>query len=102
MPRVRPAPASVRVGEVDLNAVHGLGFVLLLCLEDELLQDRVVARNDGDREHLAARVVLATALDTEPVTFIIDRMRRVGRRLENNARLDSTRRLLIFLVVVTK
>jgi hypothetical protein len=40
--RVCPAPAPVRVGEIDLYAVHGLGLVFLLCLQDELLQNGVI------------------------------------------------------------
>ena len=37
--RVGPSPAPMRVGEVDLYPVHGLGLVLLFSLENELLED---------------------------------------------------------------
>jgi hypothetical protein len=36
----------VTVRKVDIDTVLGVGFVQLLGLEDELLQDRVIPRDD--------------------------------------------------------
>ena len=46
MSRVGITPGAVGVGEIDLNAVDGLGFVLFFGLKDELLKDRIVTGND--------------------------------------------------------
>jgi len=47
VPGVSPAPAAVRICEIYLDAVHGLGLILFLCLEDELLKDGIVAGHDA-------------------------------------------------------
>lgn len=47
MTRISPAPTAVRIGKVDLDAVDGLCLVLLLCLEDELLEDGIAACHDA-------------------------------------------------------
>lgn len=47
VPRVRPAPSAMRVRKVDLDAVYRLGLVLFLRLQHQLLQDRVVPRDDA-------------------------------------------------------
>jgi hypothetical protein len=47
MPRVGPAPATVRVCKVDLDPVNCLGLVLFLGLQDKLLEDSVIPRNDA-------------------------------------------------------
>jgi hypothetical protein len=46
VPGVSPAPTAMGVGEIYLYTVNGLGLVLLLGLENELFQDRVIARYD--------------------------------------------------------
>ena len=74
-----------------MDAVDGLGLVLLLGLEDELLEDGVVAGDDGDGEDLAGAAVgvaLACAADAEPVAAVVDRVGRVGGRLEDDAGAD--------------
>ena len=77
MARVSPAPARVRVSKVDLDAVDCLCLVLLLGLEDELLEDGVVAGDDGDGEDLAGAAVgvgLAGAADAQPVPAVVNCM----------------------------
>jgi hypothetical protein len=39
----------MRVSEVDLYPVYGLGLVLLLGLENELLEDRVIPRDNAEK-----------------------------------------------------
>ena len=45
--RICPAPAAMRICEVDLNTVDGLRLVLLLCLEDELLENGIATSHDA-------------------------------------------------------
>lgn len=47
MTRVCPSPASVGVCEIDLDAVDGLSFILLLGLQNKLLEDRVISCDDA-------------------------------------------------------
>lgn len=44
---VCPSPASVRVGKIDLDAVDGFNFILLLGLQNKLFEDRVVSCDDA-------------------------------------------------------
>ncbi len=76
MPRICPSPTAVGIGEVDLYAVYRLSLVLLLGLEDELLEDGVVSGDNGDRDDFTPGIALTPTLDTEPVTTVIDCMRR--------------------------
>jgi hypothetical protein len=64
--------------------MNALGFVLLFCLEDELLEDIVGARDDGDGDGFAARVELALALDAEPVSAEEDGVGGVVSGLEDD------------------
>jgi hypothetical protein len=59
---VCPAPATVRVCKVDLDAVNRLGLVLLLRLEDELLENGIVARHDAG----SGRVRFLTGMERKP------------------------------------
>ena len=39
MTRVCVTPGAIRIGKIDLNAVDGLGLVLLFRLQDELFEN---------------------------------------------------------------
>jgi len=45
--RICPAPTAMGICKVDLNAVDSLCLVLLLCLEDELLEDGIATSYDA-------------------------------------------------------
>ena len=102
MPRVCPTPTTVRVGKVYLYPVHGLSLVLLLGLEYELLEDGVVPGDYGHGDDLAAGVALAPTLDAQPMAAIIDGMRRVGRRLEDDTSLDTAGSVVLVIVLITE
>lgn len=46
MTGVRVTPGAIRVGKIDLDPVDGFRLVLLFRLQDELFENRVVARDD--------------------------------------------------------
>lgn len=48
MPGVGPSPATMRICEIDLDAMDGFRFILLLGLKDELLEDGVVASDNAE------------------------------------------------------
>lgn len=83
-PRIGPPPTSVGIGEVDLDPVNALGFIFLLRLQDELLEDVVGAGDDGDGDGFAARVEFALALDAEPVPAEEDGVGGVVSGLEDD------------------
>jgi hypothetical protein len=45
--RLGPTPAAMGIGEIDLYPMDGFGFVFLFRLQDELLQNGVVACHDA-------------------------------------------------------
>lgn len=102
MARICPPPATVRVGEVDLYPMYRLSLVLLLGLQDELLEDGVIPRDNGHGDDLATGVVLAPALYAQPVTAVVDGVGGVGCRLEDDACLDATRRVVILFLLVAE
>jgi len=46
MAGVGVTPRAIRVGKIDLDPVDGFRLVLLFCLQDELFENRVAARDD--------------------------------------------------------
>lgn len=46
MARIGPSPATMRVCEIDLYPMNGFCFILLLGLENKLLENGVVSRDD--------------------------------------------------------
>lgn len=49
MAGVGPAPAAVRISKINLYAMYSFGLILLLCLQNELFEDGVVASNDAEK-----------------------------------------------------
>lgn len=103
MPGVCPPPAAVRVSEINLDPMHGLSLVLLFGLEDELLEDGVIAGDDADGEQLAvASVVLASPSYAQPVAPVVNGMCCIRRGLEHHSCLDLSWDVLVFFVVIAK
>jgi hypothetical protein len=46
MAGVSVTPGAIRVGKIDLDPVDGFRLILLFRLQDELFENRVVARDD--------------------------------------------------------
>lgn len=100
---VGPSPATMRVCEIDLNAMYSLCFVLFLCLQDELFEDRVVAGDDGDGEDFTVTAIcLATPSDAEPVALVVYGVCCIGSGLEDDAGLYFSGDVFVFFIVVAE
>lgn len=95
----------MRISEVYLNSMYSFGFIFLLRLQHELLQDGVIARDDADGEHFTAaavRVLLPRATYAQPVSPVVNGVCRVRCWLEHYARLHFPRDVIVVLIVVAK
>lgn len=48
MSGISPSPATMRISKIDLDAMDGFRFILLLGLEDELLEDGVITSDNAE------------------------------------------------------
>ena len=89
--------------EINLDSMYSLCLVLPLCLQDQLLQDGIVAGYDTYGQHLTAAAVLLSASSyAEPMALVIDCMCCIGSGLEYDACFDFTGDVFIFFVIVAK